>query len=235
VTILILGRRELGKSTLAAYLARRCDRRVILDPRHMFPTSDPVGDMPGDTAEFTTRLYGGDPEIVVQPGQGLEATNDRLAAILTAGYHAPDRLAIVLDDASLIDFDPWATLIRTAPRDRVYLIVTAHRPQDVPTWVRAIADEWCLFKMTQEHDLRMIDAQCGEVVARKVANLKPQTFLAWDDATADPTKQVTLYLDPRVWYVPMGARAIAAPSRALVPNEGVPIEEDEDETVPSLI
>jgi hypothetical protein len=202
---LCLGRRELGKTTLALYLASRKRKSIILDPRSLIPTTDPIGDLPGDESEFLARLDDPDVrQIVVQPQDRLDETTHRLASLVrqwsvTSGDG--ETLAVVLDEAALLDLRGWDWVFRCSPRQRLLVILTAHRPQDIPTTIRALADSWCIFRTTQRHDLDAIEERCGERVRAEVQRLKPREFVLWDDARSE----MRIYRDPTLWFVPVGS------------------------------
>jgi len=201
---LVLGRRELGKTTLALYMAQRHGQTIVLDARSLVPTDDPITDLPVDSPELLARLYDDPPEalIVVQPQDDLAGTSDALARVVREWCQQSqpaDRLAVVLDEAALLDLRAWDWIIRCSPRDRLLVILTAHRPQDLPTTVRAMADDWCLFRMTQRHDLQHVEDKCGDRVVACVRALEPRQFVRWDDAHA----KMIVYRDPAVWFVPL--------------------------------
>lgn len=92
-------------------------------------------------------------------------------------------------------------MMRCSPRDRVAIILTAHRPADISTNIRALADTWCIFRTTQAHDLIAIEDRCGERVALLVQKLEPYQFVGWDDAKAT----ATIYRNSRAWFTPFDA------------------------------
>jgi hypothetical protein len=218
--VLNVGRRELGKSTLALYLARKSKRVVILDPRLMFPTTDPIGDLPGDGSELFTRLRDHDREIVIQPENDLQGTTDALARMLRDWLMtapADTSLAVVLDECGLLDLRSWDWMFRCSPRESVYLILTAHQPKDFSTTVRALADWWCVFRMTQATDLEVIEDRCGDTFAAQVGKLAPYQFALWDDTKAE----MHVYLKPDVWKVPM--KRAGSVTRPALPDGGSPL------------
>lgn len=216
-----LGRRELGKTTLAWFMAQRSDRVIALDPRAMFPTADPIGDLPGDAGELWRRLQDPDDKspIVVQPADDLPGTVNALARIVREWcQNDAGTLAVILDECGLLDLRAWDWVFRCSPRDRITVILTAHRPRDISTTVRALADTWCIFRTTQPHDLDALADRCGDDVVLRVRALAPREFVCWDDARG----QLSLYRDPSMWFVPLaqtrGAFADAPlPSGAVVP------------------
>jgi hypothetical protein len=217
VIYVITGRRFLGKSTLAAAMVRdaRFNKRVIVDPRFQWATSDPIGTLPGDSSELWARLQ--DPstiEVVIQPDDDVNGTADQLASILREALTNDPalRLVILIDESHLIEDSPrWDWLARCAGWDTTYLIFTTHRPQDVPTSIRALIDRWCVFQTTQEHDLDVIHKRMGEDVRDLVQALPPYYFVEWNDAK----RTYVTHENPAAWYRPLGdgAPQLAAAGR----------------------
>jgi len=194
---LCLGRRELGKTTLARYLAAQRTPSLILDTRSQWPTRDPWRTVPHD--EMLTALEMGE-TIVVQPYDEQDSS-DRAARVVREYLDAPvtRELSVVIDEAALIDdLKAWSYVFRGSPRMRTTIVLTTHRPQDLPTHLRAVADVWCLFRTTQEHDLKVIEARCGADVARLVQDLKPYHFVSWNDAKGVLREHHT----PETWFTP---------------------------------
>lgn len=196
-----LGRRELGKTTLALYMAQRHGQTLVLDTRALVPTAEPICELT-QYDECWDRLTEEprDPFIVIQPRQLQNWCNYAARLVLEWCEHSADheKLAVIIDEAALMDLDAWDEPIRTGPRDRLLLIFTAHRPQDLPTRIRALADYWCCFRMTQHHDLEALRLRDDELPL-EVCKLQPREFVLWDDAHGT----MSIYRDPRVWYVPL--------------------------------
>jgi hypothetical protein len=94
-------------------------------------------------------------------------------------------LGIVIDEASFYELHRpgFQWLVKCTPRDRVHILITAHRPSDIPTSVRAIADHWCIFATRQEHDLKTIYERTGSLRVRAdVLKLRDRAYLHWDDS-----------------------------------------------------
>ena len=208
--MLVLGRRELGKTTLARYLAHARSSRLILDPRAQWIASDPYEHIDGDADAILSDLAD-ERDVVIQPDD-LQATVDQAAGLVRAFYRerpmAP--LAVVLDEAGLYNVRRWDWVFRCSPRGRTSIILTAHRPADISTDVRALADTWCLFRSTQEHDLAVIEERCGEEVRRLVEALPPFHFVEWDDARAT----YRVFRDPAAWFSPSAAPLVGETPRS---------------------
>jgi hypothetical protein len=219
VITIIMGRRELGKSTLALYMATRRPYAVVFDPRHLFQSDASIGDLTTQIARdaLDDRFLASPPVVaVVQPNDALEQSSIALADFVRRWTETRlDRLAVVLDEAALYAMEPWAWVVRCAPRQQIDLILTAHRPQDIPTTIRALADTWCVFRTTQPHDLEAIEDRCGIAFSSAVERLQPRHFAVWDDAKGS----WSLRTQPGVWYVPIRSQSPIGASDSLVPGE----------------
>jgi hypothetical protein len=207
VIYLIIGRRELGKTTLARYLAHKQSPRLILDPRAQWQVSDPYLEI--DALSMLHDLESGH-DVVIQPEE-LQATVDDAADVVKTFLtkRKADRLSVVCDEAGLYHLRAWSWLIRCSPRERVNILITAHRPADISTDIRSLADTWCIFRTTQPHDLDAIEERCGPDVVEAVQKLDRFQFVTWDDAKAE----IRINRNSAAWKMP-----------ADVPIEGEPIE-----------
>ena len=202
---LALGRRETGKTTLAYYLAKQLPTRVIFDPRGLVPA--PRGrarDVDGIDQAFDSLAGDSGADVVITPDRDLQAAFVRMSIEVRAWLldeDTPRRLALLVDELRFVDtrapeFD-W--LLRCATRRAVCVILTAHRPTDVPTDIRAIADVWLIFRTTQEHDLRVLAERCPAAVVDDARRLTDREFVAWDDTRG----KATTHRDPARWFVPL--------------------------------
>lgn len=197
---IVNGRRTQGKTTLAYFLSLSKPTRVIFDPRRQFDTTA----IKLDDAIGLYELMDEEEEILIQP------TSDVKGTFLTVAQDFrdwtidnPDEPAILLvDETRFIDtpnenYEPFDAIIRFADRDQVDVILTSHRPGDISVDIRAISDYYCIFRVTQEHDLKVIRDRCGEEVVEIVCALPEKEFLVWNDGKA--TFHVNS--DPRKWFV----------------------------------
>lgn len=191
---LILGRREMGKTTLAFYMAQRCPRRVIFDPRCQFDGRSISGSL--EIQDAMTNLIEQPGEVLIAPKLSPQGSFDSLASQIRAWpADTDDALAVLLDEATFYDAmqsQDFEWVVRAAPRRQVHLIFTAHRPVDIDINIRALADEWLLFKTVQENDLKVITERCGVLVADQASILPPYWFLQWDDAHGEAYKHPPL-------------------------------------------
>lgn len=214
-----LGRRELGKTTLAVYMARRCPFRILLDPRNMMRSADGVRvTTPEEFEAAANQMIDGTlREVIVMPRRNVPLFFERVCAFVYAwseDFPTADRaIALVVDEARIINnarrpgetsaarvletSDAFDDVLRMTPRELVHVIITAHRPQDIPTDIRAIADQWMLFRSTQEHDLKQLRDVCGDMLAAKLARLNPYQFICYRSDRGSYSE----HLDAAVWYV----------------------------------
>lgn len=216
---LALGRRMLGKTTLVYSMARKCPFRIVLDPRNMIHTADSVrvASSADFLAAFKQMLYAPDSdprihELIWTPRENLaDALNVSSAAVTTWFETSDARMMFLIDEArffpNLAQSQQLDYVLRASPPGVVDVAITAHRPKDIPTDIRAISDYWLMFKHVQRHDLDVIEERCGEKVQRQVEALEPYQFIEWDDGRA----AATAYRDPSKWFVPLNAGHRAAP------------------------
>lgn len=211
----VFGRRGMGKSTVGKFIADRvAPKRIAFDVRNQFPI-DGAALVTFDPEEPDLFGYLDDDAIdtiIVRPAGQLQEGSDRLAAEVSSYLGAsPDaRLSVILDDAGNIPtLEAWNRLFRTADRDRVWFILTVHRPVDLTTDVRALMNWWVVFRTTQKSDLDAIRARCGDEFAERVRTLGPREFWVWNDDTIDESKQMTFFGDPDAWRVPLDRPTVA--------------------------
>lgn len=211
-----LGRREVGKTTLACYVVSKAVTRVIFDPRGLYPsdarayTSDDIanwfiGAMRPD-APASSR------ELVITPDGDVQECFDTACAYVKAWLRSGRTdIAFLIDELRFIkntDGPDLNWVLRCATRASVVVVFTAHRPADVAPDIRAISDVWCIFQMTQEHDLKVITERCSPSVSAMVSRLKPRHFIAWNDALGT----MQSHTHPERWYMPLkAANTPAAP------------------------
>lgn len=203
---LLIGRRELGKTTLALHLARNSDTRVIWDPRHMIhTTADVLTD-----SQVTGILYemlDTRPEIVVRPHFDIDGTFSAMCEeIYNWVRENPDQKFCLLVDESRFVSEPeknfyFDFIVRCTPSKYVTVIFTAHSAIDISTHLRRIADFWVLFQMTMQSDLQAVRERCGPEVEREVQTLQPYQFIVWNDGLRKWRKRT----DSKTWYTRMAA------------------------------
>lgn len=200
---ILVGRRQLGKSTLARYMAHAKTPRVFIDPRAQWKT---LKTYRREQAEEMLEDLERGTDICVQPAE-KQPTIDAMASVASLwmseeivpdGAEPKRQLSVVLDEAGTYSLDAWDWFMRTCDPKRTTIVLTAHRPQDIETTVRAIADYWCIFRTTQTHDLKAIEDRTSENVVREVQTLNPFEFVQWDDALG----QMQVNKNPGAWREP---------------------------------
>jgi hypothetical protein len=203
---LVIGRRELGKTTFAVYLSRQFSTRVLFDPRHMINTTSDIlsdGQIGGGVlySLLDTRS-----EIIVRPHFDKEATfNEMCREIYDWLRDNPEeKFCLLLDEARFIKEPEKNTyfdyIVRCTPRELVEVIFTCHGVIDISPDLRRIADFWILFRLTMESDLDRVRERCGETVAIEVQKLEPYEYIVWNDARGTWAK----HTDRAKWYVSLG-------------------------------
>jgi hypothetical protein len=203
---LALGRRQLGKTTLVYSMAMKCPYRVILDPRGMIHTPHGVRVTTSDQFfNVLDRMHADDGtrEIVWTPRENLPTALDTASSEVIRWFEKfpQRRLMFVIDEArffhNLETSQSLDYVLRASPQNTIDIAITAHRPKDIPTDIRAIGDYWLMFKHTQGHDLKVIEERCGVAVSDAVAALDRYQFIQWDDGAA----VAKAYRNPSAWFV----------------------------------
>lgn len=226
---LLIGRRERGKTTLAYYMSRKLRKRVIIDARQMIQRVDVeivnrAEDLPAALNEMVN-----DPalnEIVYQPqDDDLDQAFDKWTTAVKERLVSSPRMpiALMIDEASFYNLEStrFQWIAKCTYREMVHIIITAHRPADIPTSIRAIADHWCIFSTTQEHDLKVIEQRTGSVrPVNAVRRLTGRNYVHWDDAKGN----VAVCEDPKAWYVSMGTPAARHTALVEIPEKDWELE-----------
>lgn len=229
-----LGRRELGKTTLAVWMALRCPFRIFIDPRNMIAIDGAVRvTTPAELVDAELRMIDGEVRtIVVMPRRDIPQMFEAVCRFVFAWSEdfpdAAHAIALVIDEARIINnarrpgdtsaarvletSDAFDDVLRMTPRELTHVIMTAHRPQDIPTDIRAITDQWLLFRSTQEHDLKQLRDVCGDRLADKLTRLDPYQFICYRSDRGSYTE----HRDPKVWFVPL--RPASERSTDLIPT-----------------
>jgi hypothetical protein len=84
--------------------------------------------------------------------------------------------------------------------------LTCHRPVDVPTTLRALADFWYVFAMHQEHDLEVLRSRCSSETADVARVLGGRSFVGWDHRCG-----LQAYENPASWYVNLSPEVMLVP------------------------
>jgi len=207
VIYVAIGRRELGKSTLAYFMTQKLAKRAVIDPRRMIRRTDPrieyVTTIDAAREALLAMMDGDSDEVIYQPQEDdieqafVEWT--RVLKSIVVSYPESE-LAIFIDEASFYNLETptFMWLAKCSLRDYTHIIITAHQPKDIPTGVRAIADHWFIFYTTQETDLAKIAEKSPEAAAQ-AKRLTNRAFVHWDDTRA----KLSVNPNPTSWFIAM--------------------------------
>ena len=206
---LLIGRRELGKTTLAVKISRDYTTRVIFDPRHIIETSS---DLLSDT-EIADNLYdmlNVRSEIIIRPKFDIERAFETTCEILYSWLadNPGEPLCFLVDEARFVK-EPeknkhFDFLVRCLPSSQVAILLTCHGIVDVSPDLRRIADFLIFFRLTMEADIIRVRERCGDVVADEVQKLNPYEYIVWNDQRGTWRKET----ERRKWFVNLKPRAV---------------------------
>lgn len=198
----IVGRRKRGKTTLGLYMARKdSETRAIFDPRGMIPGCDRsmrVTSAVDLIEQAMPRLADGElREVVYVPADDDLTRPFALFAGELSRWIAErptQPINVLIDELGFLDSarrDPpvFRRVLRSCEPDIFHVFMTCHRPIDVPVNTRAIADYWALFHCVQEHDIEIVRERCGERIAKQVQRLTTRSFVLFDDAEPDKSRE----------------------------------------------
>src|SRR5689334_4322533 len=139
-----LGKRETGKTTLADYLVQASPVRVKFDPRGLLPTAHRAEDRDQLKAAFDALYATRAGEIVVTPRRDVNvlfaSCAREVSAYLTSEH--PAHVGWLIDEARFLDHpednDDLDWVLRCVRRNQANIVLTAHRPVDIATDIRAI-------------------------------------------------------------------------------------------------
>lgn len=223
MNVSIIGRRGLGKSTLALWRALLLNRNVAaFDPGDQYDamrvrTSDLDEVRKAFEADWTD-----DPLSLayIPPSSNIELEWDKFAAVLwpyTGKHDGAGSYVLIVDECDELQspqrIDEWLNrFVRRAPRrekgnpNPVDLIQTTHNPQDLHRTSFSQSDEVYIFNMFDARSIDVIRKQWGDAVADAVLNLKtPKSDPPGREVVKiDPeTGGFTLVDDPATWFVSM--------------------------------
>jgi hypothetical protein len=196
---------------------------MIFDPRGLIRSDVSTVATTGDEIrDYAGALIDGEiTELVVTPAANVDQRFSEFckaaARFIKAHPHKP--IAIMIDEVRFMDMrdENLDWIMRTSNVDRVQIIFTGHRPKDIPTDIRAIADSWSLFQFTLARDIDVIEEQTSPAVARDVQRLAPRCFIEWNDALG----RAQSFSNPAAWYVRLHSAdvpSVPAPGDELEPD-----------------
>lgn len=200
----IIGFTGQGKSTLAYRVAMRAPTRLIFDPRGQFETTADILPDAGGLYELLDTRY----EVIVRPGRGseVEETFNETCRVLADWIedNPHENVCLLVDEGRLVGLESksgslhFDWIVRSAREGSpIDVIITCHRPIDVSTNLRAIANRLVFFRVMLPIDLATIEEQCGPEVEAMVKNLLDRQFLTWNNSR----QQWRKVIDTSSWYV----------------------------------
>lgn len=200
----IIGFTGQGKSTLALSIAQRCVTRIIIDPRKQFQTTSDVVPDEQDVYDLLDDRY----EVIVQPGRGaaVEEVFDRVCGQIADWIedNPQERICVICDEGRLLGLESKGVslnfdwIIRSAREGSpIDVIITCHRPVDVSTNIRAIANRLIYFPVMLPSDLVLIEDQCGPACTNEVKTLLDKQFVTWNNSR----QQWKRFNDPASWFI----------------------------------
>lgn len=210
--VLVIGRRGLGKTTLAYELAEeqagRTGRIVVYDIKGDFRAWP--GSTFSDIDSFEMALARPDlldvkdaKVLVYRPEDDEFKEFGPVARLVKEYAEGPDALPTVflIDEAWMLQenaavHEELSRLQRLGDRGNLSIIETAHRPVDFARRTRAIASHWYLFQVTEDLDLQAVAERCGAQAAEACAKLKGHEYMA-HDVGAGTTKVCAPLSSPR--------------------------------------
>jgi hypothetical protein len=201
--ILDFGRRRVGKTTLARKQSLTAPTRVTFDPRKQFQLPGSVILDGKDMQLFWQRLDDST-DIVICPMGDVQGIFENVCDTLKlwTDTYPEESIAFLVDESYFIDtpgrtYESFDAMLRFSGSKQIKIIMTAHRPGDISVSIRSIADYLCIFRTTQEHDLKIIRERCGQEVVDLVARLRPRQYVLWDDGEST----YRAMLEPSLWFV----------------------------------
>lgn len=227
MNVLIMGRRGLGKTTLAEFIALKLNpNRVAFDPGDQYQDfAVRTSDLEVVRDEFERDWQDEPLSLSYIPPVGPDPAADQVEPFwnsfanllweFTGRHEGGASYSLIIDEASELQspayVNPWLMrFIRRAPRrergdvNPVETIQTFHRPQDLNGIVASQVDEFYIFKMTKERDLEVIAKEWGDEVAQAVKGLRsPKTNPPGRDVLKldQETSKWEVITDPSTWYV----------------------------------
>jgi hypothetical protein len=221
MNIIIVGRRGLGKSTLADYKASELNRnRIFFDPGNQFHNVNFKTSEIDELVEKLEEWPEDEPFIIsyVPPHGDIEASWNVFAAQLWSfigQFEGAASFVLTIDEAHRLQnphyINQWLDdYIRRSPRrerddsNPIDLIQTTHMPQDLFRVSWGESDYVYFFNVFQKNALKAIEEQFSEKipdVRELVANLKtPKTGGREVLEIESETGQYRIITDPSEWH-----------------------------------
>ena len=227
MNVLIMGRRGLGKTTLAEFIAANLNaNRVAFDPGDQYlDFVVRTSDLEVVRDEFERDWKENPLSLSYIPPVGPDPTADQIepywnefANLLwsfTGRHEGGASYSLIIDESSELQspsyVNPWLMrIIRRAPRrersdaNPVETIQTFHRPQDLNGIIESQVDEFYIFNMVKQRDLEVIAKNWGDDISEAVSKLRtPKTDPPGRDVLKldAETGEWEVITDSNLWYV----------------------------------
>lgn len=211
---LIIGRRGLGKSTLAEFVAREGnDDVIVFDPNNQFKDAKVRTSSLADLAHYLENSPDDEDMFLAYVPQGeIESEWDAFAAVV---WQYGD-YALIIDEAHWLQKPNYLNLwlskfMRQAPRRErndespVDIVMTFHRPVDINGLVFGLADDIYIFKVTKSRDLDYLENEFSTEIAEAATRLRtPQSEEPGRDVmrvSVESPEDFEIITDSKSWFV----------------------------------
>jgi len=207
---LLCGRRHVGKTTLADYLAAKTTRRLRFSPRNSlqaYPGDDYVTSGLSASAILQRPSWR---SLTVVPDIHVDDAFEHTMRAFKAWYQTMEpalletgeSVSVFVDEArfgGVKDSESFDWVLRCTDRSTVHVILTMHRPKDVLPDIRAIVDYWYVLYIVHPRDLETLTDECGDAVATLAPKLKEREFIKYDVNAPPGVRAWTKRDDAATW------------------------------------
>lgn len=186
-----VGRRRVGKTTLADFLCGSCKYQLRFSPRVTLAEREHgITIVRAPTSQELDEWFQNGMTVTVIPELDVDETFLSTARSMRAWYSRQERKAPIKDQIGFIvdearfpavresrDLD-W--LFRCTNPEMIHIYMTVHRPKDLNPDIRAILDYWYVFHVTQQRDIDILEDECNVIVAARASQLQPREFYKFD-------------------------------------------------------
>lgn len=225
MNIAVMGKRYMGKSTLARFLAERIQQRknahtiIAFDPKRTFrtvPHTSDIAELEVLLTECDNRMVSYQPLEDVSEKRGMDEEFNLFFEAIGIEYHLgygkdSSRLdlrpiVLIVDEASFLQAGQYinpnlARLIRLADAHNFFLIQTSHRPTDFVRLSRSQFEEVYSFRQTLREDLDVIRVWTDEETAEIISRLPDHHVVRY---VLDGNER-EIWSQPDNWYIDNGA------------------------------
>lgn len=188
------GRRTQGKTTLFDFLCRKLTYQARFSPRITLPARGAATFRSSPDRIVFDQVMLKKETITVVPDHNVDETFIDYMNVVALWYRRNESelikqnatLAILVDEARFTgvrESEQLDWLMRCTQQNLVHIYFTVHRPKDLHPDIRAIADYWYVFNVTQPHDLEVLSEECGDYVSSMAPQMRAREFVFYDVAT----------------------------------------------------